>query len=252
MRILLLSDIHGNLEALDACLAAAPQHDLVADLGDIVGYGANPNEVVTRAQSLGGVVVRGNHDRAVTGLTDLEDFNPVAGLATIWTREHLTRAHLEWLRELPPGPVSVPELPDVQFVHGSSLDEDEYMVSVSDAIAPLLTHPVPITFYGHTHLQGGFSLQGRNRRNVSPRLSHRGTSRISPIGRYARSATTSSILVRWGSRAMATGAPPSPYSTAMPWIVSFHRVPYNVRVAQEKIWPPTCRRGSQRALATGR
>jgi predicted phosphodiesterase len=97
VRILLLSDIHGNLEALEACLAAAPPHDLVADLGDIVGYGANPNEVVTRAQSLGGVVVRGNHDRAVTGLTDLEDFNPVAGLATIWTREHLTRAHLAWL-----------------------------------------------------------------------------------------------------------------------------------------------------------
>ena len=77
VRILLLSDIHSNLEALDACLAAAPPHDRVINLGDTVGYGANPNEVIARVRSLGGIFVRGNHDKAVSGLMDLEEFNPI-------------------------------------------------------------------------------------------------------------------------------------------------------------------------------
>src|SRR6202453_3681420 len=163
VRILLLSDIHSNLEALDACLAAAPVHDVVINLGDTVGYGGNPNEVIAKAQSLGNVFVRGNHDKAVSGLMNLEEFNPVAGLATLWTRDQLSPENLEWLRALPQGPVRVDELPDIQFVHGSSLDEDEYMVSARDAIAPLITDPVPVTFFGHTHLQGGFTLQGEVR-----------------------------------------------------------------------------------------
>ena len=111
MRILILSDIHSNLEALDACLAAAPAHDLVVNLGDTVGYGGNPNEVIARARELGKVFVRGNHDKAVSGLMDLEDFNPVAGLATLWTRDQLTDANLDWLRSLPQGPVHLDELP---------------------------------------------------------------------------------------------------------------------------------------------
>ena len=65
MRILLLSDIHSNLEALDACLAAAPEYNLVVNLGDIVGYGANPNEVIDRCRGLGKYFVRGNHDKEI-------------------------------------------------------------------------------------------------------------------------------------------------------------------------------------------
>ncbi len=79
MRILIISDIHANLEALDACLDAAPPHDQVFNLGDIVGYGANPNEVTERSRELGLVFVRGNHDKACSGVSDLEDFNPIAG-----------------------------------------------------------------------------------------------------------------------------------------------------------------------------
>ena len=81
MRILLLSDIHANLEALEACLDTAPAYDMVVNLGDVVGYGASPNQVIERSRELGEIFVRGNHDRAVAGLTDLKDFNPVAGLA---------------------------------------------------------------------------------------------------------------------------------------------------------------------------
>ena len=106
MRILVLSDIHANLEALDACLASAPSFDEVVNLGDIVGYGASPNDVAERSRALGKTFVRGNHDKAATGVMDLEDFNPMAAAAAMWTRNELTPENMEWLRALPHGPVS--------------------------------------------------------------------------------------------------------------------------------------------------
>ncbi len=168
MRILVLSDIHANLEAFDACLAAAPSFDIVVNLGDIVGYGASPNEVTARSRALGKIFVRGNHDKAATGVMDLEDFNPMAAAAAIWTRNELTPENLEWLRALPHGPVSLPEFPDVQLVHGSPSDEDEYVVSLGDALAPLITLTVPLTFFGHTHLQGGFFANGSSADGFRP------------------------------------------------------------------------------------
>ncbi len=251
MRILLLSDIHSNLEALEACLAAAPAYDGVVNLGDTVGYGANPNEVIARAQSLGKVFVRGNHDKAVSGLMDLEGFNPVAGLATIWTRDQLTKANLEWLRSLPQGPVSVAEIPGVQFVHGSALDEDEYTVSVRDAIEPLIINPVPVTFFGHTHLQGGFSLQGEIGEGYRPGFRTVGQAESSdwPLRRDMR------YLVNPGS----VGQPrDGDWRAAFAvfdsedWIVSFYRTPYNVRVAQEKILAANLPPRLATRLATGR
>ena len=159
MRLLLLSDIHSNLEALEACLSVAPPHDLVINLGDVVGYGASPNEVTERSRRLGQHCVRGNHDKAVTGLTDLKDFNPIAGLAALWTRERLTPENFGWLQALAQGPVQIPEVPDAQFVHGSPLDEDEYVVNEEEAMKPLQQSLVKATFFGHTHLQGGFYLE---------------------------------------------------------------------------------------------
>jgi diadenosine tetraphosphatase ApaH/serine/threonine PP2A family protein phosphatase len=156
VRVLVLSDVHANLEALEACLAAAPEHDQIVNLGDLVGYGASPNEVSDRSRGLGGLVVRGNHDKACSGVTEPTDFNPVAGLAVLWTRDQLNPENLEWLRQLPQGPLQIDGLPEVQFVHGSPLDEDEYVVTEEDAMEPLLTTTVPITFFGHTHIQGVF------------------------------------------------------------------------------------------------
>jgi len=156
VRVLLLSDIHSNLEALEACLAAAPPYDIVVNLGDIVGYCASPNEVLQRARELGKTFVRGNHDKAASGLMELKDFNPVAAAAAEWTRNQLTPENLDWLRNLPHGPVQLDEVPDAQFVHGSPVDEDDYLVSVRDAVEPIMLAPVSKTFFGHTHLQGSF------------------------------------------------------------------------------------------------
>src|SRR5258708_40152036 len=104
---------------MEACLAAAPPYDLVANLGDVVGYGASPNEVVDRSRSLGKIFVRGNHDKAATGLLDLADFNTLAAAAAIWTRDQLTPEHHEWLVSLTQGPLSLVRFPLVHIFHGS-------------------------------------------------------------------------------------------------------------------------------------
>ncbi len=153
---MLLSDIHSNIEALDACLTAAPPHDAVANLGDIVGYGASPNEVTVRARELGGTFVRGNHDKVVAGIDSVESFNPIAGLAALWNRDQLTKQNLEWLRTLPKGPEVVEELKGIQFVHGAADDEDRYVVTFQDASQQLANINQSITFFGHTHVQGAF------------------------------------------------------------------------------------------------
>ncbi len=156
MRILLLSDIHANLQALDACLNEAPEHDLVVNLGDVVGYGASPNEVVERSRELGTVVVRGNHDKACSGVSSMEDFNPIAGLAVMWTRAILRKDNLEWLKALPQGPAHIEGVEGVQLVHGSPYDEDEYLLLLPEALRSLDHIEPPLTFFGHTHVQGGF------------------------------------------------------------------------------------------------
>src|SRR5208337_1521314 len=145
-------------EALEACLAATPAYDRVINLGDVVGYGANPNEVTERCRQLGGSWVRGNHDKAVCGLSDLEDFNPIAAEAALWTRQVLTQENFAWLRSLPQGPLQLDDIPGAQFVHGSPLDEDEYVITARDAVEPMLSSQPALTFFGHTHLQGSFAL----------------------------------------------------------------------------------------------
>ena len=160
MRALILSDIHGNLEALNAVLDAATAlpgaFEELWNLGDVVGYGGSPNQVIDRLRPLATINVRGNHDRVCGGLTSSLGFNPIARAAALWTNQELTPENLIWLNELPQGPL-YPTQPDVSCVHGSPLNEDQYILSVRDAWAPLQQMTVQLTFFGHTHLQGGFS-----------------------------------------------------------------------------------------------
>jgi len=168
MRALILSDIHGNLEAMEAVLAAAAgSYDQLWHLGDAVGYGASPNQVVERMRALGVIHVRGNHDRVVSGMATAEGFNPVAAMAAYWTTLQLKPENLEWLRAMPQGPI-YPAGSVAACVHGSPLDEDEYIVSLNDAIEPLRQQRSLITFFGHTHLQGGFSTNGKSWAEIIP------------------------------------------------------------------------------------
>jgi len=155
MRALVISDIHSNLEALEAVLAAAPGYDQVWNLGDTVGYGASPNEVAETSRRLGGLVVRGNHDRASSHDADISDFNSEGARAILWTREVLTVENRAWLAGLPPGPLT-PNGSDVACVHGTPADEDEYLISSAHAVVALYDHPASIILFGHTHRQNGF------------------------------------------------------------------------------------------------
>ena len=154
MRYLILSDIHSNWEALQAVLAQAAGHYYQAlCCGDLIGYGADPNLVAEWVRTNCAAVVRGNHDKACTGLDDLEWFNPVARAAAMWTQSELTPENLEYSRSLPRGPLS---LDGFQLIHGSPLDEDEYVIGVGEAGEAFGYLESRIVFFGHTHIQGGF------------------------------------------------------------------------------------------------
>jgi predicted phosphodiesterase len=251
VRILLLSDIHSNLEALEACLAAAPAHDLLVNLGDIVGYGASPNEVTDRSRDLGKIFVRGNHDKAATGLTVLDDFNPMAALAALWTRDELTLENLEWLRALPQGPVTLPEFPDVQMVHGSAIDEDEYVVSLGDALVPLVALTVPLTFFGHTHVQGAFFAGDSAADGFRPE--YRTVGRIESVPLQLQPSVR--YLINPGS----VGQPrDGDWRAAFALfdtdaqVVHFYRTPYDLKTAQDRIFAANLPPRLATRLAAGR
>jgi predicted phosphodiesterase len=155
MRLLILSDLHANLTALEAALAAVKgRWDAAVCLGDVVGYGPDPVEVSQKLQALTKEVIRGNHDKAVAGIMSSEDFNPVAKMAVDWTREVLSSGLLQWLAELPPGPRKAQ---GVVLIHGAFQDEDEYVFTPAQALEGLLDSSTTLSFFGHTHHQGGFS-----------------------------------------------------------------------------------------------
>lgn len=158
MRYLILSDIHANITAFDAVLASAEGHwDRAICLGDIVGYGPDPDEAVERLRSLDCITIRGNHDKAISGLDEAEDFNPVARTAVLWSRERLSDENLDFLTSLRSGPVVVDGF---CIVHGSIRNEDEYVFVPPQAIEALRNAPTSLTFFGHTHRQGGFLQRG--------------------------------------------------------------------------------------------
>jgi predicted phosphodiesterase len=154
VRYLIISDLHGNHQALRAVLEQAEgRYDRILCCGDIVGYGADPNAVTDWTRSNVAAVVRGNHDKACTGSEDLEWFNPVARISALWTHHVLRRDNFDYLSHLPKGPVIVDGF---QILHGSPVDEDEYLVSVADARQVTSYLERSVSFFGHTHLQGGF------------------------------------------------------------------------------------------------
>jgi diadenosine tetraphosphatase ApaH/serine/threonine PP2A family protein phosphatase len=153
MRYLILSDIHANVDALDSVLAAAPvsSWDRVLVLGDLVGYGGEPNEVIDRIRGLDPLaVIRGNHDKAACGIDDGSSFNIVARMAAQWTMDTLTPSNREYLKALPAGPATIDDV--VEICHGSPFDEDHYIFDSEDASRALDAAVRPLCLFGHTHL----------------------------------------------------------------------------------------------------
>ncbi len=139
---------------------AEGKYEDVLCLGDLVGYGPDPNRVIERVRPLAKTVIRGNHDKACSGITSGEDFNIYARLATHWTRSELSPENLSYLRALPNGPVF---LNGFALVHGSPADEDEYILGPSQALPALRELITQVVLFGHTHYQGGFMLHPSSR-----------------------------------------------------------------------------------------
>jgi predicted phosphodiesterase len=169
MRYLVISDIHANLEALEAVLAAgdAAQCERVLLLGDLVGYGADPNPVIDRVRALPDVVViRGNHDKVAAGVESMEGFNHMARLAISWTAAALTPANKQYLAGLAEGPLDIDD--QVEICHGTPFDEDVYVFDDLDALRSIRTSRRPICLYGHTHVPAAFQLMGDELKLIGP------------------------------------------------------------------------------------
>lgn len=230
MRYLILSDIHANSTALEAALTAVQgRWERPICLGDMVGYGPDPNEVVDRVRGLQALAIRGNHDKAACGLADAEDFNPVAKTAANWTRDHLRPENLEYLLKLPQGPLSENGM---AIVHGALHDEDEYVFAPAQALDGLLESPSSVTFFGHTHFQGGFSYRD-NKMEVIQLRPEPGISfaalRVEKDTRY---------LLNPGSIGQPRdGDPRAAFAVADldHDVVEFWRVPYDVEAVQHRM-----------------
>jgi diadenosine tetraphosphatase ApaH/serine/threonine PP2A family protein phosphatase len=229
-RYLLLSDIHANLTALDAVLAAAKgRWDTAVCLGDVVGYGPDPNEVVDRIVAMSVRTIRGNHDKAGSGVEDSEDFNPIARAAVEWTQHQLRPENLTWLRELPAGPLVEDGL---AFVHGALSDEDEYVFTIEGAARSLREATLPLTFFGHTHVQGGFMMRNGRvegfRPSIAPGLGFV-PMELDPDARY---------LINPGSIGQPRdGDPRAAFVLADPdrQRIEFWRVPYDIEAVQKRM-----------------
>jgi len=159
MRYLIIADMHGNWDALATVLqdARVMSFDEVLILGDLVGYGASPNEIVEEIRGLDRPfhVIRGNHDKVVAGIDIGLNFNPTALQAARWTTEQLTEENLEFVGAMAKGPVQIVD--GLTICHGSYLDEDEYLLSGVDALESLQSVEGQITFFGHTHIPSMFA-----------------------------------------------------------------------------------------------
>ncbi len=154
MKIGIFSDVHGNLEALEAVLDAQAREGVQRTwcLGDLVGYGANPNECVARVRQAADVVVIGNHDAACVGAEDITHFNQHAREAVLWTQGQLTPEHGEWLKALP----FTESVEQVLLVHASPFEPSNWhyihaqmrMVEMRNGFNATQAH---CAFVGHSH-----------------------------------------------------------------------------------------------------
>ena len=230
MRALVVSDLHSNAEALRAVLARVrrKKFDHIFCLGDFVGYGAQPNQVLDTMRMFKGakkVYIRGNHDRVAAGLDDADGFNAAAKHAAIWTREHLSPANRRFLHDLPLGPAT---RGDVQLCHGSPHDEDEYVFNGHHAATVFSNSDARFILYGHTHMPVIFALDA-NGYVEGAAIRGDATLRLSPGYRYLmnpgsvgqpRDRNPQASFAIFDSKALT---------------VQFFRVPYDVKKTQTSI-----------------
>lgn len=247
MRFLILTDIHANVDAFDAVLAAARRErwDRALVLGDLVGYGAEPNAVIERVLSLDPLaVIRGNHDKAACRLGDASDFNHIARTAALWTAETLTEEHRVYLARLPEGPISIDD--GVEICHGTPFDEDHYIFDLPDASRALDAAARPLCLFGHTHLPVIYRRHASGDTGVAPNVADHLQVPLEPGVRY---------LINPGSVGQPRdGDPRAAFGIydAERRIMTLSRVEYPVAKAQKRILDAGLPASLAHRLALGR
>lgn len=223
MPYLILSDVHSNREALEAVIQdARGLYDRIVCLGDIVGYGADPNFTAEWMRAHSATAIRGNHDKLCVGLDAPEVYNAAARISAVWTRQALTASNAAYLSNLPRGPLRVG---DFDLVHGSPADEDEYVIHAGDAAMVVDFLDASLTLFGHTHVQGGFLFTRRGIKRLIPD----GVLELEPDYRY---------LLNPGSVGQPRDLnPKAAYALYTPEnrTVEFRRVKYDITTAAQKI-----------------
>jgi predicted phosphodiesterase len=246
MKYLILSDIHSNREALGAVLAFVRRKpwDKAVCLGDLVGYGANPNQTVDLVRTLRPLVaVRGNHDKVCSGIEEGELFNRMALEAAMWTRKKLTRSNLQWLKGLPEGPVVVDN--EFAICHGTPIDEDAYIFGEIEALNVFRNTEFPVCFFGHSHFPVIFALSPDAITTILT---------VAPSFRFKLRPGTR-YLVNPGSVGQPRdGNPLASFALydSESRTVTVHRIPYRVRETQQKILKAGLPRPLADRLAIGR
>jgi predicted phosphodiesterase len=229
VRTLVLSDLHSNLEATRACLEAAREqgYDRVAVLGDLVGYGGSPEEVVKEVRALRPAgIIRGNHDRVVAGIEEGEEFNFMALQAALANRQLLSPDAKTYLAALPAGPQALGE--SCLIAHGTPLDEDEYLVDPEGAEAVFREADFALCFFGHTHVPCVFRLDDRGVTGLLP----------APEGTRISLEPGSRYLINPGSVGQPRDEDPRAAFLILDRAertVRFHRVSYPIHEAQLRI-----------------
>lgn len=226
MRYLVVSDIHSNAPALETVLQDAPSFDSVLCLGDLVGYGPNPNTCVHRMRDFDAVSIAGNHDWGAVGKADLRVFNREAREALLWTRERLTDRNAAFLDALQPKERMTSE---ILLAHGSPRDPVwEYLVDASTATAIFRGYDFGICLVGHSHLP--LCLEWREDGDRVQSLRPEPDVQIDLEGRR--------LILNPGSVGQPRdGNPQASYALldtdGMTW--SFRRVAYPVQITQERM-----------------
>jgi len=221
----IISDIHSNLEALDVVLNKLYRAEQLICLGDIVGYGPNPNECVEKIKELNIPTVAGNHDKAVTGEMEVTWFNRSAREAVFWTQKELSEKNLEYLKTLP----EVLEEDDFQIVHGSLRSPiEEYVTSISEALPTFEKMTKPLCFIGHSHVPLFIALKKDG--NYDGRMLGDGEEIL--VEDYEK------VIINVGGVGQPRdGDPRASYGIydSKTKIFTLHRVEYNIEQVQEKM-----------------
>jgi predicted phosphodiesterase len=246
MKYLILSDIHSNQEAFSAILTFVKRKpwDKAVFLGDLVGYGANPNQAIDMLRKLRPLAaIRGNHDKVCSGLEEGELFNRIALEAALWTRKKLTPANLKWLKALPQGPQVV----DGAFAiaHGTPIDEDAYVFGEIEALNVFRHTDYPLCFFGHSHFPVVFALSTEAITTVLT---------VAPSFRFKLKPGVRYLINPGSVGQPRDGNPLTSFAIydGESKVVTIHRIPYRLRSAQEKILKAGLPRPLADRLAIGR